>query len=1788
MKTIRLLSFLCLLVLGWSSAWADAVTWAYSDDGSATNQSTTWGTDLKIAKNGSQDFVYSPITLTIMPGSARAAETKTNNVNGVATYFLRIGNGAVINVTPAEGYKITAIAFKTYNRGGTFSGFTTSNGTATWSGSSTTSVSTTYTPGTSYTYEDIKTITVTYEALPSQADLIPTTMSWKGGGAGLSNGIAVGNTAVGTFYLRNANTLAILSTSGITASNFNVTSTNGTAGIRFIANDGIRLNVTPAYAGDVTVTVQFLGNDTYAASEWTFTLRTAGTAITLSDKQTSLDATYIDATNWYVRIANSANATNLDPNRFEVTFDTAKVAKLGNVGNYYNNANNIRLIPCDVGSTTMTVKYLGDATYFPSDPIDIELTVKKHAARVTFSNDSYTTRYVSDGTVVSGIPTLSKWMDDNSTTPTYSVVYSSSDTQVATVDPSTGVVTMHNSGTTVIMAEVVVTKNIVINGETITVEAYTESYDTYALTIQGNVNHTGNIIWLSQLNPSTGSPQGGKYRGSYWTQKNVQYWHDDNGYYLNPLKEEDLGNQFTTMPYGNEIIVSASYFSNLNWLSNYPHIWKLKNDTYYSGEENAKGSGGFGWRYSDVSDYIPDEANATKNASKVWMNNIEYSISDPHLLDSYSKGEYVQDGCKAYSIRPYPVLDANGEISTTDSVTIYATIPGGGNTNPLVISHKVMITKGSYNLGVTPREGYVTVGEWVIPYVNIPDIKLKDIKRVTAWVEDGGTVAEVAFETKVTEDGKTIYVLYEKDVTSDTWIHTKYDTESALDFIDAIYPKVIGKQVGQTVVHIKVESPYYEDAETTYTVNVLPDSDKPAFHWACNDDKSGTHTWNIGWDKGTNQARGPITYGEDDGMMKKITMVQGDYIYMPGIVGTANGNEEYSTAFTYHYLYGIKNGKVEMNREPYFWREGVPNYFFTNSQYDSSIPLIPENGASTQQIALIYKHRNQAGVRLDTLTIYANYPGTTYLWAQDPQTHLCCTPIEITVLPKSKIDRAKKEYLSTMTYPYTWDFEHMNLGALVNEDYLTQRNLVSGYWEDHRSKPTEYYQANGLMNFDHDDKNNDGIYRERWFKDITAGGEYVPFFYGLMINLAGLDFWDQKFNRFNIHKDPNKAAFGDYIYFEGGPTYLQLPGFGINAENIDSNDGTRKNDNKILKGNLHNAINTIDWSVADGTYSKVYSGPETTQNVNTAYNSLSTNTQGVNNRKVRFVIKAQGGRKTVDKRNLNGAPGKNGSSQFHIGGKNMIDAALKKNEIEWTNATHPGFSQYNVNYNEPETYVFELDPYDPEYQDHIYIMFNNDVKVYWMAISTEPRDMRSDYDMFTYSYPKDIDMDKTNILMNISTTNGVTKKSELDGSTTQTGQDKIAEGGEDNNIQFKAYYASQYERETETMTISPFLNNRIPANEGALIYPSVGPSANWTKDGNVSISEKFGHKGTAGMEQKSQKNRLVTSFLKWEYVYNDKGEVIAQIPLYKTKRVNYSYQYVPTYFIANAENVYNYSAGSVNNWYEDDKYEYGYQFGKVIPLSAGEAPYSLDKTENNVTIRANQSTNMLRGSVYTTYIEKDYKYTNPKDEEPEEVRWINLGLTNEYIARTLVVEDHKTLDGILSVENGYEKPDYDTYYELIGPDFVRFYRANKDQNMKNRRAYLSLTWEEYNVNTDGKRGVTYPEVAGDKTDMWFGWGGTDKSLWTEDNTNTTNIGASSAGNPVGPVFQQHYYSVRIVKESDKEKDEDVVSEDGGFPDGIDEVKANDGKTEIYNLNGMRVNSLRKGIYIVNGKKVIVK
>ena len=53
-------------------------------------------------------------------------------------------------------------------------------------------------------------------------------------------------------------------------------------------------------------------------------------------------------------------------------------------------------------------------------------------------------------------------------------------------------------------------------------------------------------------------------------------------------------------------------------------------------------------------------------------------------------------------------------------------------------------------------------------------------------------------------------------------------------------------------------------------------------------------------------------------------------------------------------------------------------------------------------------------------------------------------------------------------------------------------------------------------------------------------------------------------------------------------------------------------------------------------------------------------------------------------------------------------------------------------------------------------------------------------------------------------------------------------------------------------------------------------------------------------------------------------------------------------------------------------------------------------------------------------------------------------------------------------------------------------------------------------------------------------------------------------------------------------DDDNVSEDGGLLDGINQAAADASNSEIYNLQGICVKKATKGVYIQNGKKVVVK
>ena len=68
------------------------------------------------------------------------------------------------------------------------------------------------------------------------------------------------------------------------------------------------------------------------------------------------------------------------------------------------------------------------------------------------------------------------------------------------------------------------------------------------------------------------------------------------------------------------------------------------------------------------------------------------------------------------------------------------------------------------------------------------------------------------------------------------------------------------------------------------------------------------------------------------------------------------------------------------------------------------------------------------------------------------------------------------------------------------------------------------------------------------------------------------------------------------------------------------------------------------------------------------------------------------------------------------------------------------------------------------------------------------------------------------------------------------------------------------------------------------------------------------------------------------------------------------------------------------------------------------------------------------------------------------------------------------------------------------------------------------------------------------------------------------------------------FSISFNGISDEGNDEQLVSEDGGFPDSIEAFQNGEYHGVVYDLQGRRLSSenLTKGIYIVNGKKVFIQ
>lgn len=1148
-----------------------------------------------------------------------------------------------------------------------------------------------------------------------------------------------------------------------------------------------------------------------------------------------------------------------------------------------------------------------------------------------------------------------------------------------------------------------------------------------------------------------------------------------------------------------------------------------------------------------------------------------------------------------------------------DSLEIYAEVPVAAGVNPAKSTVKILVADGVLNFQFQPKEVNVMEDAWIMPYVLLPDVPLRDFKRIYVTLDDG-TIASVDDADKLYENlnGADIdnmtnaeldalcgdYIEWKRveAKTHKEWSDEANDSVVVVDVpsyiaITAIRPKIWGITPDQsTYVHIHVESDAWADTGASIKVNVVGRM-ADLFHWEINNNEEG----------------------HDDKEIKTIYISEDDFIYMPGIVGTPNGNTDYSAKESYKYAYTIKKGVFTMNRAEYFYREGVPNYFFTKSYTTSTesfsgyapsgTRMIPTNevtkttDANTE--AVIFWATGLGNYyRNDSLMIYANNQttGDLYLWAEDAQTGVCCTPIKVVIYQKSDLKSDRTQIMSEHTYPFTWDFEHLDicgLDSIVND----ANNNGGTYWRMGRPwngkvwnakvKWNEYYQYNGAFNADWDDKDNNydqtgyddegnivSGSRQRWFKDIKANGKYMDLFKGLRLNVAGLDYWQQKYQRLYVSSKPEGG-----IYFVGGVTYLSLPGFGINGQNI-IQDATRE------AGTVNMPHSDIHFNTNDHNSTQAYFESGFGKNGNAYYHDNILERAEKRNNKVYFVIKASGN-------NSN-------ESVIFVGGKRMMEQtntnSTKVDEKGTGTTIGENGTRFSRNENQPYTqrisltetpkvYVLPMNPWDEDFQDQIYLAMDHGVHIYWMAISTEPRDLRADYGCYAYSYPVDLDMEKSNLLMDILTVDSLKLSS---------------------NINMVPYYGSDYDHSQKALVVDKLLpevltetDYKIPAHEGLMFYPST----------------KLSKDDIAKLPSKTVENKTVVK-AKVDAEGNPIFNATHTAYEFETVTGNYTYNYLPTYFIANAQNMKkaDYSANRggrghvvpMNEELEED--EYVANKNLTLVTLDGETI-----TKNDVPTYA--ATNRLESSAYSTYIWKDYYgKTGAMPTGDTNVagydmtyHWIPMGLTNEYIRRYLTWdddEDYKVLmeylqgigsdgqekqlapndNGSDDINKGDEFDDVETkqyYYDLIGPGVVRYYRANNNNWMKGRRSYLKLTWPEYQINTYGK--VINGAMALDGTSTSDDWNQSDPNNAQPNDPGM--IDTESISNPANIV------GVRVLFAKNKIDEDSVVSDNGGFVDGIEEIipvsESNDDDI-YYNLNGVRVETPSKGVYIHNGKKVIIK
>ena len=308
----------------------------------------------------------------------------------------------------------------------------------------------------------------------------------------------------------------------------------------------------------------------------------------------------------------------------------------------------------------------------------------------------------------------------------------------------------------------------------------------------------------------------------------------------------------------------------------------------------------------------------------------------------------------------------------------------------------------------------------------------------------------------------------------------------------------------------------------------------------------------------------------------------------------------------------------------------------------------------------------------------------------------------------------------------------------------------------------------------------------------------------------------------------------------------------------------------------------------------------------------------------------------------------------------------------------------------------------------------------------------------------------------------------------------------------------------------------------------------------------------------------------------------------------------PTYYTEQASAPQNVTlAGNTLSW-DNSNYVYCWAIvkdGSVIDFTT-EPTYEVDDATATYAVRAANEMGGLGEATEAVVVESGIVLTDTDTEAPAPGTYATI-----------------TYDRTLTEKLNTLVLPFNTSKEEIGATYVLAYTGTTEDN-----GTLTLNFEEveemeanvpYAIIIEGED-VTLP-VFENKTivepndltvsDAYFSFVGTYTDLGRQNSivkmgdyiAGITSFKKASGGNRIAAYrayFKQETETgaklVFNLAGHDISNVDDLVSEDGGFVDGINQASIDSADSKVYNLQGIRVKKVNKGVYIQNGKKVVIK